>query len=229
MKPLLLFDIDHTLLRNAPGHKEAFTHAFKEVYGVDATMDYIEHAGMTDQLVIKEVLLQLGFSEKKILSKLDECVKSISSYYLKIKDGLPAPEVLNGVKKLLPFLEKKKCLLGLVTGNLEEIGYGKMELVGLRKYFKLGGFGSDHMIRSELVKLAIKRAVKEFDFKIQDHAYVIGDTPKDILAGKEGGAKTIGVATGTYSISQLEKAGADYVLKDLTDSKKVVEIIENKK
>ena len=46
---------------------------------------------------------------------------------------------------------------------------------------------------------------------------VVGDTPLDITAAHAAGAVGIGVATGKYTLDQLEDAGAEHVLKDLTE------------
>lgn len=45
---LTLFDIDKTPLASSC-HCEAFSDAFKKVYGSDANIDIIEHNGMTDK------------------------------------------------------------------------------------------------------------------------------------------------------------------------------------
>ena len=44
---------------------------------------------------------------------------------------------------------------------------------------------------------------------------VMGDTPRDIEAGRAVGAVTVGVATGKYTVQELGAAGADYVLPTL--------------
>ena len=44
--------------------------------------------------------------------------------------------------------------------------------------------------------------------------FVIGDTPRDISAGREAGFRTVGVATSDYSTGDLSAAGADLVLSD---------------
>ena len=41
---------------------------------------------------------------------------------------------------------------------------------------------------------------------------MIGDTPKDVDAGKNAGFSTVGVATGQFSARQLKDAGADFVI-----------------
>ena len=78
----------------------------------------------------------------------------------------------------LPFLVSEPVVLqargdvatGLVTGNLEPIGWGKMEALGILSLFskpRFGGFGSDFCSgniaeswkdRGELVRIAAKRA-----------------------------------------------------------------------
>jgi len=65
MDKLVLFDIDSTLIKGAKGHREAFSEAFKEIYGVDTTIDIINHHGMTDQQIIIEVLKKNGLDEQK--------------------------------------------------------------------------------------------------------------------------------------------------------------------
>jgi phosphoglycolate phosphatase-like HAD superfamily hydrolase len=45
---------------------------------------------------------------------------------------------------------------------------------------------------------------------------VVGDTPMDIAAAHAASAVGVGVATGKYTVDQLEQAGADHVLTDLT-------------
>jgi len=46
---------------------------------------------------------------------------------------------------------------------------------------------------------------------------IVGDTPRDVECAHIYGAICIGVATGPYSYDVLVEAGADHVLKDLTD------------
>lgn len=137
-------------------------------------------------------------------------------------------EVLPGAKEFLEELYKNKVLMGLVTGNLERIAMEKLKNAGLDKYFKLGGFGSDHISRTELVKLAIKRAKNNFGFNLDNNVFSIGDAPSDMKAGREGGAyRCIGITTGIYSAEQLKEAGADFVLENLKEENrnKILEII----
>lgn len=224
MNRLVLFDVDRTLIGRSQCHHDAFSYAFKKVYNVDTDIKIINYGGMTDPAIAIEVLQKVGLSDDVILSKLHKCMDVIVDYFKKNikKDTIP---ILPGVKDLLELLSENEILLGLITGNLEPIAWGKLKTIHLDHYFKLGGFGSDNINRTELVKIAVKKAENDFDFN--GKTFVVGDTPRDIKAGKEANAKTIAVATGTYSTEELGNYGADFVFGDLKDKKKILEIILN--
>ena len=46
---------------------------------------------------------------------------------------------------------------------------------------------------------------------------MVGDHPIDIQAGKSAGMKTIGVLTGRTKREEFEKAGANHILKDVSE------------
>jgi phosphoglycolate phosphatase-like HAD superfamily hydrolase len=54
---------------------------------------------------------------------------------------------------------------------------------------------------------------------------LVGDTPLDVAAGREGGARVVAVATGHYDEDTLRAAGADVVLPGLGDTRRAVEAI----
>ena len=51
---------------------------------------------------------------------------------------------------------------------------------------------------------------------------LVGDTPLDVRAAREGGARAVAVATGPHGEHELRESGADAVLSDLTDIRAVV-------
>jgi len=220
MDKLILFDIDKTLVKSSQGHKAAFSIAFKEVYGIDTSIDIIQYSGMTDQQIIFDVLKLKGLDEEKIKSKLDLCIKKMIDAYHSINNNEII--ILPGVKELLKALEDRKYLIGLVTGNLEQIARDKMKKLGINHFFKVGGFGDEHINRTELVKIAVKKAQSNFNFIFSDNVYLIGDAPQDIKAAKEAGVKAIGVTTGIYTKKQLENVAADVILKDLTNTESII-------
>jgi phosphoglycolate phosphatase len=213
MNNLILFDIDKTLIEGSAGHQMAFTGAFKNVYGIDTNISIINHHGMTDQQIIIEVLKKKGLDEQFIKSKLKECMDSMVEFYEK-NSGQDKIILLETVNETLNKLKKKGDVLGLVTGNLEPIACSKLKKSGIDGYFSVGGFGSDDISRTNLVRLAVKRAENKFNIK-RDNIFLVGDAPQDMQAGKEAEVKTVGVITGIYSKEELTRGGADYVVANL--------------
>lgn len=224
MKKLILFDIDGTLVAGAFGHAEAFAIAFKEIYGVNASIYMINPNGMTDQEIILAVMKKVGIAEEVIEERIQDCMEVMVQYFKSIQPMLTI-KLLPGVKEFLETLRSRDYLMGLVTGNLEPIGRAKMEIAGLGDYFSVGGFGSDSRNRSELVKRAIDKAESEYEFELDDNVYLFGDAPQDIRAALVGGAQPIGVTTGIYSSEDLVAAGATVTVPGLTNIGQILSLL----
>lgn len=62
---LISFDVDGTLIRSVGNnanrlHREAFSAAFKEVFGLDTHIDVVHHHGSTDPLILLKVVVHHG-------------------------------------------------------------------------------------------------------------------------------------------------------------------------
>ena len=136
MKKLVLFDVDKTLIQGSKVKDDlAYPEAFKKVYGVDTSIEIIGHAGMTDQQIIIDVMKKNGLDEQTIKAKLKECAKALIDSFNK---NIGGEEIIlmDGVKELLEALNKKRVLMGLVTGNLEPIARTELKKAGINKYVK---------------------------------------------------------------------------------------------
>jgi len=204
---IALFDVDDTLVKTSTIHRSAFQKAIKETYDVEATNYDFDYRSCTDQQIIYNILLSKGIGHMVIEAKLPQCMKKMVEVFSQIIASEQII-VLTGVRELLSHLKEAGVLLGLVTGNLEEIARGKLSMVGLNDYFAFGGFGSDDKDRVYLVNLAMQRA-KELYSLIACNVFVIGDTPMDVFAAKQNNCVAIGVATGKHSEQELCQEGAD--------------------
>jgi phosphoglycolate phosphatase-like HAD superfamily hydrolase len=104
----------------------------------------------------------------------------------------------------------------------------KLSAFGLDGYldFEVGGYGSDNDVRAKLVQVAQQRASTKYGVSFGPTTTVlVGDTPRDVRAGLDGGARVVGVASGSDSMDVLRDAGADAVLPDLRDAGTVVRVI----
>lgn len=224
-KKLVLFDIDKTLIDNSRAHYFAFSKAIYETYKINTSINLINHFGMTDQEIIIKLLKKHGLKTYEIKKKLKKCLKFMVKYFNEMINSEKIV-VLEGVKEILEeMIKRRNILLGLVTGNLKEIAKGKLKKANLDKYFKIGSFGNDDLDRANLINIAIKRAEDLFNFNSKNKVFYIGDSIKDIIAGKKAKVITIGIATGIYSEKELKKAGADFVFKNLRDTKNILKVI----
>ena len=234
---LVTFDVDGTLCRSVGEdanqmHKAAFRHAHVAVFGpvADVSIDIIRHHGCTDPMVSARTLGAVGIGAHDAEARWPEVARKMVEYVEERTDQAAVGlNVLPGVVALLEHLQRKGCLVGLVTGNLEPIGWAKMRALGLHHLFTkptFGGFGSDHSDRGELVAIAGRRARELFpDDEVVDHWHV-GDTPADVQAAVAGGASALGVCTGIFSREELLEANPmATVVADLSVTDAVLKVL----
>jgi phosphoglycolate phosphatase len=220
---LLLFDIDGTLIDSGGAGTRSLNLAFEKVFSIEDAFRGISMAGKTDTQIIKEGLLKYNISTNGNLDVV------IQAYLIKLEE-----EINNDRKQIKPGIHKtleklriiKDVELGLLTGNLEPGARIKLDPFNLNRYFPAGAFGSDDEDRNNLLPIAIKRFEELCQKKIKvDECIVIGDTPLDVECAHIYGALCLGVATGPYSINELIEAGADYVVKDLSDHQNLLQLL----
>lgn len=220
---LFLFDIDGTMLRGGTEvHRDSFAHIYKTVYGLALSLEGIAASGRTDTWLLAEPLRRRGLSDESIQVSMPLAFARMAEYVEKHLGDLK-PCVLPGVRETLTLLRERGELLGLLTGNLTRIAYAKLAHAGLSGFFGSGGFGEESEIRAHLVPVAVASAAHHIGYPIApERVVIIGDTPMDIEAGQVHGARTVGVATGYFSVDDLCHAGADLVLATMSDSSQVV-------
>jgi phosphoglycolate phosphatase-like HAD superfamily hydrolase len=54
---------------------------------------------------------------------------------------------------------------------------------------------------------------------------VIGDTPRDIRCAQVHGARAVAVATGSYSLAELQQHRPDHCFSDLGDTQTVLRVL----
>ena len=224
MNFLATFDIDNTMIQSSAGHMESLISALKDIYGLATDIDVINHHGMTDQEIIIRILERYDIDHKDIQSNLKECMNHMELHYAQIVQSENIV-ILEGVSNLLTRLDQMSFFLGLVTGNLETIAQAKLNKVKIGNFFKFGGFGSDHISRTELVRIAFSRAENQFGLEGSNQIFHFGDAPQDMKAAREAGVTPIGVTTGVFAAEELEAAGAYKVVPNLKNVDALIEIL----
>jgi phosphoglycolate phosphatase-like HAD superfamily hydrolase len=136
--------------------------------------------------------------------------------------------LMPGFPRILDRLEAERgVVIGLLTGNLERGAILKLRAAGIDPgRFKVGAYGSDSPDRPDLPAIAARRAEPFFGWAPSgSEVVIIGDTPADIACGLGIGARAVAVATGSYSVAQLEACGPHAVFNDLSDTERALEAI----
>jgi phosphoglycolate phosphatase len=190
--------------------------AFRELFGIEDGFGKIEFSGRTDRFIVQSALEAHGIDgdyKTHIGGFLDR-------YYALLPQTLAEKQgsLMPGFPELLAALRKVEAVrVGLATGNFSQAAKQKLAHYGITEYFTqdgglLGGFGEESLKRADIVKAAISCHGAE-----ADEVLVIGDTPKDVEAALDCGVTAVGVATGSYSTSQLRECGAQMVFEDFSD------------
>lgn len=211
---VVLFDIDGTLVRNAgPHHKQALISGIQEVTGLETTLDGIATAGMLDRDLIRGMLRSAGVSERRIQAAMRRVVEACKAAYTQCGVLDLRDRVCPGVIECLSELRARGAVLGVVTGNLQSIGWMKLEFAGLREYFDVGAFAEDGRTRSRLALIAARRARR---FRTNGGKIsLIGDHANDIAAAKANTYQAVAVATGVMPYEELQAHGPDILVDDL--------------
>ncbi len=189
----------------------------------------IRYDGKTDRQIVREAMRHAGFSDADIDGRLDDV---ISLYVAGLPERLGDPSrgvgLYPGVKQLIDVVGRHAdCVLGLLTGNVEPGARLKLESVGLDfDLFRVNAFGSDSEVRGDLPAVAHRRMEETFGVRLRGtDVIVIGDTPADIACGRELGARALAVATGSYSVEELQAHDPYAVFQDLSDTDAVLAAI----
>lgn len=224
-----LFDIDSTLLEGGnKAHINCFDYALKTVYGLhDASVVELKLDGMIDKQILVEILKLHNVSEETAKARMEEAMLVMVEYFtMHLHES--TSKVLPGVKELLNVLIENNMTLGLLTGNIEDIAWGKLKNIDLADYFSFGSFGNLAYKRVELIAIAKERAEKllKKEIPLQDF-FIVGDSPLDIVCAKAGGINVVAVAQGNFTVEELETAGADIVLHSMEERDAFLDFIKD--
>jgi len=225
---LVLFDIDGTILLTDGAGRRAVQRALVEVFGSAGSADH-RFDGKTDPQIVRELMRMEGHGDEHIDERMGRMLaRYVELLHEELRGGPGSTRLMPGVRELLDALDARDdVLLGLLTGNLAAGARAKLSVAGIDPdRFRIGAFGSDHELRGELPRVAQQRARDELGLDVAgSDVVVIGDTPADIQCGRAIGARAIAVATGHYSVADLERHHPAAVFADLSATDEVVQAI----
>lgn len=226
MKLMVLWDIDHTLIENAGVSKEIYAAAFSALAGREPT-EPARTEGRTDRLIMRDMFIRDGLpvpdwhSIETALAQAGEA---------RLGDLRSRGTALAGVHEVLKAASSQRSWVSSVlTGNIAANARVKLAAFGLDPLLDLpvGAYGADAELRPHLVAVARERAQRFRGVPADVPTVLVGDTPRDVEAALTTGVGIVAVASGIHGPEELSAAGAAEVLPDLSDTKRVLGILES--
>ena len=225
---LAVFDLDGTLLSAGDElHHAAFDHALRTVFGAAASVASLDKAAALDRLLVRQAAAAAGVEQARIDADSERVMAVMGRYYsLRVGPGDRADRVLPGVAELLRRLRASGVPVAIATGSARAVAQAKLRAAGLADYLRSGAYGDEVEDRPELLRRAIVDASGAYGRRfLAGNAIVIGDTPGDILAARVVGARVLAVATGRFSLDELDEHGPDFSFPHLDSPDAVIRAI----
>jgi phosphoglycolate phosphatase len=187
--------------------------------------DLMKRYGVAEELVEERYLLEIIDEVYQILWTKDP--SGAEDFYQKAHQILHKIEMkaaengslIPGAERALKKLGRNGIKIGIITRNCEE---------AVRKVFpNINDFCDVFVSRNSVKK--VKPHPDHLTYVMESlkvsgkESVMIGDHIIDIQAGKKVGMKTIGVLTGWTKKEEFEKAGADYILRDVSEVGRLLE------
>lgn len=204
----ILFDLDGTLTDPALGITNAIIYALKK-YGIEVS-ERSELFKFIGPPLLESFERYYGFSTEQAR----EAVEFFREYYR--EQGMFENQVYEGIEELLLQLKEANKTLIVATSKPEEFARKILEHFDLAKYFT-------YIAGSNLDGTRVKKqAVIEYALaacRITDlqRVVMIGDREHDVIGAKQVGISVVGVLFGYGSRTELEAAGADFIVAEVTD------------
>jgi phosphoglycolate phosphatase-like HAD superfamily hydrolase len=221
---LVLWDVDGTLVDSAKLGRDAFFDAFERVVGRPPAQS-VPFAGRTDLEIALDLLQRSGLEpDARVLERFGAALEQAMADRLdELRErGRPCP----GARESLARLRREPGVVqSLLTGNIAPNAAVKLRAFGLDTLvdLEIGAYGSDHQRRGRLVAVALEKLERKHGARLTARDVVlVGDTPLDVAAAREGGARAVAVATGPFGEEELHATEADVVLPDLRDTHAVL-------
>lgn len=210
-----LFDIDGTLLQCTDAvHYYGFCEVLTRVAGRPMNLDGVVAQGNVDPGILRDALMRAGVPEAQWRPQLATMREELSRFVEDRQKNL-CIDVLPGVVAVLEHLRSRGAKIGVGTGNLERIGWAKLERCGLRAHFDFGGFSDAVEWRRDMIAGAAGKARELAGAGAT--LCVVGDTPSDVQAARDNGLDVIAVATGIFNKEELRGSRPDLLVGSLEE------------
>jgi len=197
MKPVILFDLDGTVIDSTEAILEGFKVAF-ETFGLKVPTDEAikNEIGHT----LEDMFLTFGVEEAKV----DEYVHTYKMHYRVI--SCQKTKLLDGAREAIEEASKF-ATLGVVTTKTGEYSTVLLEHMGLMKYFEVL-IGREHVEYPKPHAEPILKALTKLEHD-KNNTWMIGDTCMDIDSAKNAGVNSVAVTSGYATHLMLQNCATN--------------------
>jgi pyrophosphatase PpaX len=200
----ILFDLDGTLIDTNELIISTYLHTLEKYYPSKYTReDVLPFLGPT----LHEVF------EGMDPDRVEEMILEYRTFNIANHDAMV--KEFAGVIETLQILKEKGYKLGIVTTKKHDVALKGVNLMKLEAFFDVV-IAYDHVKKVKPDPEPIYLALEKLQ-AIPEEALMVGDNYHDVLAGKNAGTKTAGVAWTIKGREYLAKYEPDYMLENMTD------------
>lgn len=211
----ILFDLDGTLIDT----NDIIVRSFRATF--DRHFPNVEVTDADIHSFIGPTLHQTFGKYTKDPFLIQDMIDSYREFYVDFEIG--NFNIYPDVLKVVTDLKKKGYNLGILTSKFKEAAWPSFTHYGLENIFD-SFTGLDHVEEPKPHRNAVDTALANFP----DHglAIMIGDNQGDILAGRNAGIYSAGVAWSLKGEAHLNEVEPDFMLQDMNDIYRVINEIE---
>jgi len=201
MKPVLIFDLDGTLVDS----KKDLT----------ASVNYIRHRFDLSDLTEDEIarfigdgalmLIRRALAEKATESRVQTGLQLFLSYYR--AHMLDQTDLYPGVRETLDRL--RDCKLAVLTNKPVHFSCAMLDGLGIYGYFE-AVYGGNSFDRKKPDPVGVYRILSDTNGH-REVTWMIGDSAVDVKTGKNAGVNTCGVTYG-YSTKSFDEVPPDFLI-----------------
>ncbi|WP_413307234.1 pyrophosphatase PpaX [Bacillus sp. 1P10SD] len=200
----VLFDLDGTLIDTNELIITTYLHTLEKYY--------------PSKYQREDVLPFLGPTLHEVFGNMDpdrveEMVSEYRAFNIANHDELVKEFV--GVKETVQRLKDRGYKLGIVTTKRHDVTLKGLRLMELEEYFEVI-VAYDHVEKVKPDPEPIFKALEQLN-STPEEAIMVGDNFHDILAGKNAGTTTAGVAWSIKGREYVAKYEPDYLLENMKD------------
>ena len=198
----IIFDLDGTLLDSKKTILRCLNTALEE-FGRTPFED-------------EELHSMIGMNLNQILARKNADDPIIANRYTQIQMDTFMDDMIlyEGVPELLAALQESGYVLASATMRRGRIARELLAGLGLANYFD-AVIGGDEALESKPSAAHVLAACESIEVK-PDNAIMVGDSKYDILSAKAAGTMAVGVSWGMGSENELEDAGADHIIHEMS-------------